>query len=499
MPPRDDYEEVARQIARYLAERQRPDGSFPGPDHYGVAFSLWLWSHFGGEFAQQAEQAWQRLAEHPPRTHGEFNAYALLSCAGCAPAPVRPLLERLRFGRRHSANWMLLRAVCRAEEGPPVPAARGALDGRAALLRYARRGFIADRPGVRSFAYHAFCGALLTDLWRHRRWRWAGRAAARAAHFIAPFVLPSGDAIYVGRGQEQIFGYGALIFLLEAAAQITGQEPLRAAADRVFGHLLRFRRPDGSFPLVLREEEPAEPWSPELRSGWYSYNRYADYLPFLGCFLLKAARPAMALLGEVDSAPAHPDFKLWQQGRYTAVLARPGGASTNDLAFPYVCADGVSLFPCYGAERRTGPEGMPLPYGVLANGRSYPFREQLGYRLTESGLAGVSALAQHVRSFEFASDGFVCRDEIRFRRRGSLAQLVPANFLFRNLQALADGGFETSYRGARAHLHLVPPGRIHPQAATTASGQLAALRQTRGPCQVAGDEVISVELRVSFP
>jgi hypothetical protein len=487
MNRRERYEQAARGIARYLAMRQRPDGSFPGPDHYGVAFSLWLWSRLGRGFEPQRERALQRLYESPPPSHGEFNAYALLKCRDLVGrGRIAPLLRGLRFGRRHSANWVLLRSVCRAQTGAPLAVARGKFEARAVLLRYARRGFISDRPGIRSFAYHAFCGALLFDLWAHLRSRWAGRAAAQAAQFLLPFVLPNGDTLYVGRGQQQIFGYGALIYLLEAAACVTGRDEFQAKAEGVLSYLLSYQRPDGSFPLVLREDEPAEPWSPEPRPGWYGYNRYADYLPFLGCCLIEAAQAESVGApspgrsggpGEPVSPVAHPAFSVWKHSRYTAVLALPRGASTNDLAFPYVCVDGVSLFPCYGADGEARPEALPLPYGVLTNGRPYVFRERLRYQLTESGLAGDSPLVRHDRSFTFDPGGFLCRDEIALRRRGAFAQLVSANFLFRNLRALPDGGFETSYRGVKAHLRLVPVGQMHPPTAASATGLLVPLRQ----------------------
>jgi hypothetical protein len=148
---------------------------------------------------------------------------------------------------------------------------------------------IYDRPGALSDTYHAFCGALLVDLWRNLGVPWARAAAIRAARAVQPHILPDGDALHVGRGKGQIFGYGALLYLLEAAAQITGDDTLRADADRVFAFLLRFRRGDGSFPLVLDADEPPDPWRPDAsRPGWYDYNRYADYAPFLGVYLMKA-------------------------------------------------------------------------------------------------------------------------------------------------------------------------------------------------------------------
>jgi hypothetical protein len=505
METRQGYEQAARGIAAYLAARQGADGAFPGPDHYGVAFALWLWSCFGHEFPREAERAWERLQREPPRTHGEFNAYALLHCRDrLGSQQVDALLRRIPFGQRHSANWMLLRAACASLPGPRFSPARSRLGTRLALATHLRAGFIHDRPGVRSVAYHAFCGALLADLHRRLAARWAGLAAVRAAAALLPLVLPNGDALYLGRGQEQIFGYGALLFLLEAAARLTADERYAAAARRVFGYLLRFRREDGSFPLVLLKPEPEEPWAPDAnRPGWYTYNRYADYLPFLGCLLMKAARADIPpLAGSRQHWRSYERPGWWRvitRDRYTAVLSLPGGATTNDLAFPYVCRYGESLFPCYGGEApRVDPEAMPLPYGRLANGELYAFRERLRYRFVGDDLAGVSPLVRHERRFEFGRDGFACRDEITLRRACAFASFTPANFLFRNLRPTGEREFETARGRAQAKVLLHPEGRVHEDAAVTASGALVALRHDSGEIRMRGGDKTTVRLTVRW-
>jgi hypothetical protein len=400
---------------------------------------------------------------------------------------------------------------------------RASLEARAALARYARRGLIADRPGVRSFAYHAFCGALLVDLWRNLGAPWAGRAAVEAARFLAPFVLSNGDTLYVGRGQEQIFGYGALLYLFEAAQDMTGEGEFGELAGRVFARVMRFQRRDGSFPLVLREGEEPDPWVPDAtRPGWYGYNRYADYLPFLGGMMLKAGKtagvgtpalqrpqapgcaagvgtPALQMAGFGDPTLQRADFVIVRKARYTAVLARPGGAPTNDLAFPYVCVDGESLFPCYGREgERLDPGELPLPYGVVAGGRSYGLRDRLRYRLDESGLVGESRLVRHTRRFEFRDDGFDCCDEIAFKQSCAFASFVPANFLFRALRVRPDGGWETWHGDARARVDMDPAGDIVPKAAVTASGPLVALRSEMRSFRARRGERVRTTMRVRF-
>ncbi len=499
MARREEYRRAARAIASYLAERQRPDGAFPGPDNYGVASALWLWSQFGAEYARQLDRAWNRLKESPPSTHGEFNTYALLHArARLGERPVDTLLRRIKPGARHSANWMLLRAACDLHQGKPLTSLFAAIEGQMALVRYARRGLICDRPKVRSLAYHAFCGALLADIWEQRQLRWAGRAALRAAMFLSNLMLPNGDTLYLGRGQQQIFGYGALLYLLEAAEAMSGNGEFRGQAELAFNKLMRYQRRDGSFPLVLREGEDQEPWRMEAaRPGWYSYNRYADYLPFLGGMLLKASETQPPPF-RVTPLSAHPDFRMFSNNYYTAMLAKPGGAPTNDMAFPYVCVEGESLFPCYGREGdELEPGEMPFPYGVM-NGVSYSFRDNLRYTLRNNALLGESRLVRHERRFEFREKGFDCVEEITFKRSCSFASFAPANYLFRTLQPAGEGSFETWHRKARARITLAPAGEIYPEAAVTASGQLVALRyEVKGYEARLGEKVV-VRLGVEF-
>jgi hypothetical protein len=500
MRRREEYRRAARAIAVYLAERQRPDGSFPGPDHYGVASALWLWSQFGVDFARQLGRAWTRLRDDPPPGYGEFNAYALLHCRQTlGERAVDSVIGRLRPVGRHSANWMLLRAVCHAVEGPWLSPHRARLEGRAALVWHCRRGFIEDRPGVRSFGYHAFCGALLADLWQAQGFRWAGRAAARAAGCLAPFVLPNGDALYVGRGQQQIFGQGALLYLLEAARGLSDDPAYAQAAENVFRRMMRFQRRDGSFPLVLREGEDPEPWRPDAsRPGWFTYNRYGDYLPFFGCMLLKAASADLPPIGEATRPAGHPAFRSVTKGRYTAVYGAPGGPPTNDLSFPYVCVGGESLFPCYGREGDgVQPGELPLPYLVTADGKSFSFRDRLSYRLTETGLVGLSPLVRHERRFVFEEDRFECLDEITFLRRCSWSSFVPANFLFRTLRRNGDG-YVTWHGDAEASVTMEPPGSIQQDAAVTASGRLVALRHQIERAEAVPGQRFAVRLSVDF-
>jgi hypothetical protein len=491
------YREAAQALARYLASRQREDGSFPGRSFYGETFALWLWSFFGEEFRPAMERAiscYLARDKRERRLYWEFNNYALLNYrARTGDERVSPLLRRLRFTGKSSANWSLLRAACRLLQGGWLNRQRAAWGIERVMLAHAREGLILDAPGVRSLQYHAFSGALLAEMAKAPRpLAGAATGALLAAEFIEPLVFSNGDALYLGRGQEQIFGQGALIFLLEAAHAMTGEERYRRAAASAFSHLLRFQREDGSFPLVLWEGEPRDPWEPEVRPpGWYRYNRYADYLPLLGVFLMKAAEAApcppprrLPLRPE-----PHPGLLLVRKPGYVAALACPGGHPANDLPFPYVCREGESLFPCYGGENPAGP-ALPLPFGLMSGGRPFFFRERLRYRLEGTNLLGDSWRLKHRRRFEFRDAEFLLEDEIVFNRRMRFTAFHPLNFLLLNARQLEGKLFETRRGQARALLEFSHPCARVEENLTCARGRLVAIRETlEEPGFAAGEKV----------
>jgi hypothetical protein len=141
---------------------------------------------------------------------------------------------------------------------------------------------------------------------------------------------------------------------------------------------------------------------------------------------------------------------------------------------------------------------MPLPYGVLADGASFSFRDDLRYRLTGNALIGVSPLVRHERRFTFGENGFECLDEITFLRRCSWSVFVPANFLFRTLRRVGSG-HETWHGEARAHLEMEPGGSIIPNAAATASGRLVGLRHSIEEFEATAGQRLTVRLAVDYP
>ena len=65
-------------------------------------------------------------------------------------------------------------------------------------------------------------------------------------------ILSSGDALFIGRGQQHILGYGALIYVLEWFGLNHPNEKTDVSLARVKKYVFGFRRADGSFPLRQR-------------------------------------------------------------------------------------------------------------------------------------------------------------------------------------------------------------------------------------------------------
>ena len=253
-----------------------------------------------------------------------------------------------------------------------------------------------------SFMYHCFDLSSLCGILSLTGWEVAEEALRRGVDFISDFVLRNGDAIYIGRGQQQLLAYGALIYSLSYAAARWGEERYLAATERAFRHVISHRRADGTLPLIVRHGEQGWPdesgraASPE-HPGWYRYNNFYDYEPAIGLFLARAAealreRPqlsAAALEGPEGLTVYGHEMAIWRDDLWEAVLSVPGGYWANALPMPYICVQGTSVTPCYGGDRIPpslySAEMIPLPQAITRSGRRICLADELHYRLHGDG------------------------------------------------------------------------------------------------------------------
>jgi hypothetical protein len=360
---------VADGIAAYLADHLAQRDGFGMRSFYGEAFSLALLgktARLNSALEDKLLDGYQRKDRGDPQYHWEFNHYGMLE-AGRLALP-------LTFKHTPCTNWTLLRSNVRIRAG--FDADPGRREAIAKLRRMQKpSGLILDDPGVKSFQYHCFSAAMIYEIHEKTGEDAFRDAFTRAVQFIRRFILPNGDALYVGRGQQQSFGYASLIYALSAYVSLTGDRVALGDLARVVGHLAHSVGADGSLPLVLegaREPlpHPDAPHRDERYPGWYAYNNYFDYLPFAGVFLSKAAdvlssAPGIDCVFSAQESYRDADFVKVVRGETVAVISRPGGYWTNDLPVPYVYSGGRSRMPCYGGEQFGASvysmHGIPLP------------------------------------------------------------------------------------------------------------------------------------------
>ena len=290
------YQQSGERLMQHLDGLMHPDTGYPEEPSWGYAFSYLasLCGTGGGNtpFGQKALHHLVQQDKSSPNYSWEFVVYAIQAAKKSGAAALPECLYRYREKGTRMFNWYLLRTLnkklCdryRATDHVKL--------FMASRLYQQSCGLILDEFKTRSLQYHAFCLFVLAELIEASpKSTWLERWFLKGIDFSLKQVLNDGISLYLGRGQEQIFGYGALIYALEychTRVRPLDENKLNAISKRVFS----FQRPDGSFPLVLRRREPEAPnakFSAEPPGGWYGYNTLFDYQPFLAYCLLKASK-----------------------------------------------------------------------------------------------------------------------------------------------------------------------------------------------------------------
>lgn len=284
------------RLLQHLENLLHPITGYPEEPSWGYAFT-YVAATNGPEgscstLAQKSLIHLTKQDKSSPNYSWEFIVYAIQAAKRSGAATIPDCLEDYREKGTRMFNWYLLRTLNKK------------LCGNYRATDYVKLliasriyqqpcGLILDEFKTRSLQYHAFCLFILAELIEiSPKNLWLKSWFLKGIDFSLKQVLNDGTSLYLGRGQEQIFGYGALIYSLEychSRVRPLDENKLDAISKRVFN----FQRPDGSFPLVLRHREPEAPnatFSVEPPGGWYGYNTLFDYQPFLAYCLLKASK-----------------------------------------------------------------------------------------------------------------------------------------------------------------------------------------------------------------
>ncbi len=556
-----EFAQVAEELAVLLARHIQP-GGFPDRTYYGEAFALWLWTRFpDAGFKDAMEHALAAVLARDPdasHAHHEFNNLALLHYfAATGDQRALPPLAEMRVRDNHVPNWTFLRTyghllhnrtfgeerfnegrleanlrhllahemrpyglICDTRylsERHPIPCfdrpvggmlnpimhllKRGASESAVEVLASKLHILVARST---SFMYHCFDLSSLCGILSLTGWEVAEDALRRGVDFISDFVLRNGDAIYIGRGQQQLLAYGALIYSLSYAAARWGEERYLAAAERAFRHVISHRRAHGTLPLIVRHGEQGWPdesgraASPE-HPGWYRYNNFYDYEPAIGLFLIRAAealREGPQLSGAALEGPegltvyGH-EMAIWRDDLWEAVLSVPGGYWANALPMPYICVQGTSVTPCYGGDRIPpslySAEMIPLPQAITRSGRRICLADELHYRLHGDGervvMEGRGRGIRHQRSFLFGRGSMQVTDLLSLTASAARRLSAISPLVLWGLQMEPIGDHEWRLHDDPAlTLHAAGvEGQLEPQQGYCARGPIVGVRETLSP------------------
>lgn len=164
--------------------------------------------------------------------------------------------------------------------------------------------------------YHAFTLTILHRIYQITKDKTLKERFLRGVNYLKYFIDPDGDFNFKGRGQEQIFGYGAAIYVFEAAKKIdpANQEEYQYLLNKVCEYLLRFVNEEGHFPLVLNAHNDSE------KMGWYDYHHLTVYNAFLGAWL---ALSSMISKSDVEAKKKNYDGITFFQPSQTLIVRFP--------------------------------------------------------------------------------------------------------------------------------------------------------------------------------
>lgn len=233
--------------------------------------------------------------------HHDFNNYAFMETFDAVLDHLSederhrwfPQLQKWKNSRNRTSNWCAMRALAYLKRSRHTSSLTDRLRYQCNLLAVElcqlADGCFDDMRGVsRPIQYHAYVAALIGRLYGVLPSERVKRRLIKAARYLTHYVDPDGNFNYKGRGQGQIFGYGAAIYTLELARTLDDDyAPVYGTCiRRMWDYLAGYQQADGHFPLVLTSHADDEGF------GWYDYHHTTVYNAFLGVWLALARRVA---------------------------------------------------------------------------------------------------------------------------------------------------------------------------------------------------------------
>ncbi len=290
----EEYRESSFQIIDYLKRRLNECG-YPDEPSWGYAFSMLAALEHEpdlttNEFAKRSLIHLINQNKNDSNYPWEFVIYALHRSNKLVSEKSLIKYEYAEKGTR-MVNWTLMRQLNRVNHKKDSVKVGVILWCIKKLFTH-KEGLILDEMSTRSLQYHAFCLYILAELDQTHYHTLVFDWLIKGCQFSVNMMCSDGCSLYIGRGQEQIFGYGALLFALEYA-NTKYELHLNGSIKNLWRYLSSFQRKNGSYPLVLNPNEPEKEdvsFHKDKPHGWYGYNTLYDYMPFLAYCLVRASK-----------------------------------------------------------------------------------------------------------------------------------------------------------------------------------------------------------------
>lgn len=447
------------KIAKFIKNYTIKNNGFKSRSFYGETFSLNLLemnSILDQKIRDILIEQYENIDKSHHDFHWEFNNYALLQYQIYSnDYIVNKFLEPLKFKGTPVTNWTLLRSNARFLANRDTELA--IKEAKEKIEKFQLdSGLILDKKDDKSFQYHCFSMAMIGELYEKTQDEYFLNSFQQGVAFIRNFILSNGETLYIGRGQNQSFGYGALIYMLTLAYKLFNDKTLLGDIELVYSFLVQFQKEDGSFPLVMNGVEKNIPMviNPKDTNypGWYPYNNYFDYLPFMGYFIAKAT----SVLKELDVSNIvykkhgsyhDKNFIKVVHNKYEAVVSRSGGYWTNDMTIPYIIYKGDTMMPMYGGEQFQKSfyslEGLALPWCRLVK---TSFRKYFISWFRENTLYMLSVLGFLKREYIFKEDEiiiksymlspFFCKHNYLFKN--GIEQVNSKTLKYKDIEIISD-------------------------------------------------------------
>jgi hypothetical protein len=289
------YVQSGYRLLEHLDKKLDPGVGYPDEPTWGYAFtllaSLEMNSKFENNNLAQKSLDHYRKQDKSGGYSWEFTTYALKRSA--ALSKTEEIISECEYKEKGTRmiNWTLLRQLNKVYYKKNNILSILLIK----VIKYIftlSDGQILDELKTRSLQYHSFCLFLLAELDETEMHSWVKDWLIKGCLFSVRSIMNDGTALYMGRGQEQIFGYGALLYALEYTSKKYNLD-FDTEIEAVWNRLSSFQRSDGSYPLVLNESFPEKAdisYAKNKPHGWYGYNTLYDYQPFLAYCLLKTAK-----------------------------------------------------------------------------------------------------------------------------------------------------------------------------------------------------------------